>query len=59
VKLTTRFNLVPIQECVELYLHFPNAPSWRGAQLKESTGTTLPLPLNIVYCLKFRPSQKI
>jgi hypothetical protein len=25
---------------VELYLHSPNTPSWRGAQLKR-TGTTL------------------
>jgi hypothetical protein len=24
---------------------FPNTPSWRGAQLKKSTGTTLPVPL--------------
>jgi hypothetical protein len=24
-----------IKECVELYLHFPNTPSWRGAQLKH------------------------
>jgi hypothetical protein len=23
----------------------PNTPSWRGAQLKKSTGTALPLPL--------------
>jgi hypothetical protein len=23
----------------------PNTSSWRGAQLKESIGTTLPLPL--------------
>jgi len=30
---------------VELYLHSLNAPSWRGAQLKKSTGTALPLPL--------------
>jgi len=22
----------------------PNTPSWRGARLKKSTGTTLPLP---------------
>jgi hypothetical protein len=29
-------------ECVELYLHFPNMPSWRGVQL-TNTGTTLPL----------------
>jgi hypothetical protein len=23
-----------VEECVELYLHYPNTPSWRGAQLK-------------------------
>jgi hypothetical protein len=33
-----------VKECVELYLHSPNTPSWCGAQLK-SIGTTLPLPL--------------
>jgi hypothetical protein len=32
-----------VKKCVELYLHFPNTPSWRGAQFKKSTGTTLPL----------------
>jgi hypothetical protein len=32
------------KECVELYLHSPNTPAWRGAQLKISTGTTLLLP---------------
>jgi hypothetical protein len=32
-----------VKECVELYLHPPNTPSWRGAQLKNSTWTTLPL----------------
>jgi hypothetical protein len=30
-----------VRECVELYLHFPNTPSWRGARLKKSTETTL------------------
>jgi hypothetical protein len=30
-----------IKECVELYLHSPNTPSWRGAQLMKSTGTIL------------------
>jgi len=30
-------------ECVELYLHSPNMPSWCHVQL--STGTTSPLPL--------------
>jgi hypothetical protein len=42
-----------VKECVELYLHYPTTSSWRGAQLKKSTGTTLPLPLtplNSVYC---------
>jgi hypothetical protein len=34
-----------VKECVELYIHSPNTPSWRGAQLKKRTGTTLPLPL--------------
>jgi hypothetical protein len=24
-----------IKECVELYLHFPSTPSWRGAQFKK------------------------
>jgi hypothetical protein len=35
-----------IKEWVELYLHSPNTPSWHGAQLEKSTGTTLPLPLH-------------
>jgi hypothetical protein len=24
-----------VKECMELYLHFPNTSSWRGAQLKN------------------------
>jgi hypothetical protein len=31
-----------VKECVELYLHSPNTPSWRGAQLKYRG---MPLPL--------------
>jgi hypothetical protein len=31
---------------MELYLHFPNMPSWRGVWLKKRTGATLPLPLS-------------
>jgi hypothetical protein len=31
-----------------------NTPSWRGAQLKASTGSALPLPLNRI-CLGMRP----
>jgi hypothetical protein len=30
-----------IKECMELYLHSPNMPSWHSAQLKKSTGMTL------------------
>jgi hypothetical protein len=33
-----------VRDCVETYLHSPDAPSWRGAQLKNGTRTTLPLP---------------
>jgi len=36
-----------VKECVDLYLHSPNTPSWRGAQLKNKHGdnfTFLPLP---------------
>jgi hypothetical protein len=25
-----------VKECVELYLHSPNTPSWRGTQLKKA-----------------------
>jgi hypothetical protein len=34
-----------VEECMELCLHSSKTPSWCGAQLKRSTGTTLPLPL--------------
>jgi hypothetical protein len=27
-----------VKECVDLYLHSPNTPSWRGAQLKTGQG---------------------
>jgi hypothetical protein len=33
---------------VELYIPSPSTPPWHGAQLKESTGTTLPLPFYYV-----------
>jgi hypothetical protein len=36
-----------LKDCVEVYLHSPNTPSWRGAQFKgKSTGTTLPVTLS-------------
>jgi hypothetical protein len=34
-----------VKEWVELYLHSPNAPSWRGAQLGEHRGNFLGEPL--------------
>jgi hypothetical protein len=37
-----------VKECVELYFHSPNTPSWRGVRLKKSTVITLPLPLQHV-----------
>jgi hypothetical protein len=36
-----------VKECVELYLHSPNMPSWHGAQLKKSTGTSLPFTFSL------------
>jgi hypothetical protein len=27
-----------VKECMELYLHSPNTPSWRGTQLKKAQG---------------------
>jgi hypothetical protein len=32
-----------VKECVEIYLRFPNTPSWRGAQLKRKDNFTLTL----------------
>jgi hypothetical protein len=38
--------------CVELYLHSPNTPSWRGAQLKEAQGNFTFTFINYVYTSK-------
>jgi hypothetical protein len=35
-----------VKECVEVYLHYTNIPSW-CAQLKKSIGSTLPLPFTV------------
>jgi hypothetical protein len=32
-----------VKECVELYLHSPNTPPWRGAHLRKAQGQRLPL----------------
>jgi hypothetical protein len=39
---------------VELYIHYPNTPSWRGTQLKRSTGTTVPLLYLRPHYFKFK-----
>jgi len=50
VKLTSPSS-VDVKECVDLYLHSPSTPSWRGAQLKhrdDFTFTfTFTLPLKV------------
>jgi hypothetical protein len=33
---------------VQLYLHSPNTPPWRGVQLRTSTGTTLPFTFTLL-----------
>jgi hypothetical protein len=38
-----------VEEWVELYLHSPNTPLWRGARLKKSAGTILAVLLLIKY----------
>jgi hypothetical protein len=34
-----------VKECVELYLHSLNTPSWRGAQLGGAQGRLYSLPI--------------
>jgi hypothetical protein len=34
-----------VKECVELYLHFPNTPSWCGAQFKKKHRDNFPFCL--------------
>jgi hypothetical protein len=36
-----------VKECVELYLHSPNTPSWRGTQLKHGDNFTVYLHLYV------------
>jgi hypothetical protein len=37
-----------VKECVALYLHSPNTPSWRGAQLKHRDNFTFTFCLYLV-----------
>jgi hypothetical protein len=36
-------SIAEVKECVELYLHSPNTPSWRGAYLKHRDNCTFNL----------------
>jgi hypothetical protein len=36
-----------VKECVELYLHYPSTPSWRGAQLKIKHRDNFTLPFTM------------
>jgi hypothetical protein len=47
---------VEVKEWVELYLYYPNTPSWNSAHLK-STGTTLPLHLLLFYTFESKTSR--
>jgi hypothetical protein len=38
-----------VKECVELYLHSPSTPSWRGAQLKHRDNFTFTFYLCLLY----------
>jgi hypothetical protein len=46
-----------VKECVELYLHSPSTPSWRGAQL-ENTEKTLPFYLYL-YIFRAREHRSV
>jgi hypothetical protein len=46
-----------VKECVELYLHSPNTPSWRGAQLQHRDNVPLPLRLPLLMQHSFHLPQ--
>jgi hypothetical protein len=41
-----------VKECVELYLHSPTTPSWRGAELKHRDNFTFYLLYVCIYELQ-------
>jgi len=41
-----------VKECVEPYLHYPNTPSWRGAQLKKQSDFTFTFTFSVVTRLR-------
>jgi hypothetical protein len=44
-----------VNEWVKLYLHSPNTPSWRGAQLGGAQGQDTFIGLNMTYVLRTVP----
>jgi hypothetical protein len=38
-----------VEEWVELYIHSPNTPSWRGAQLGGAQGTLRSPPVSNIF----------
>jgi hypothetical protein len=40
-----------VKECVELYIHSPNMPSWHDAQLKTAQGQLYLLPFYLTYII--------
>jgi hypothetical protein len=44
-----------VKECVELYIHSPNTPSWGGAQLKHRDNFTF--TFNMKICIQTRWSS--
>jgi hypothetical protein len=46
-----------VKECVEMYLHYPNTPSWRGAQLKkEAQGQIYLFTFTFIFRIEITPS---
>jgi hypothetical protein len=48
-----------VKECLELYLHSPNTLSWRRAQFKNRTGTTLPLSYRKINVAQIKQNFRI
>jgi hypothetical protein len=47
-----------VKECVEIYLHSPNTPVWRGAQLKHRDYFTFTVFRDLLPILVFLSSEK-
>jgi hypothetical protein len=47
-----------VKECMELYLHSPNTPSWRGAQLKHRVVVIINIVIVRTYCCSFNTASR-